>query len=187
MRNNVSKPLDRACARRVLPERNMRSHLVIIDGIFRKDPSKVLRVERNQMIVHSFSWSRELLRFAMPQSTGNCRQSGQWRSESFIGGGRKSVRSSLFVDVMVAARYQCAAQKLPRQTRRRRQAGDQGPGDCRSHAGHGSEKILFLTRADRKVIHLRPNGSGDWKDLSDLGQALLVFCHKHLNPESARV
>jgi hypothetical protein len=46
MRNNVSKPLDRACAGRVLPERNMRSHLVVIDGIFRKDPSKVLRVER---------------------------------------------------------------------------------------------------------------------------------------------
>jgi hypothetical protein len=36
MRNNISKPLDRACAGRVLPERNMRSHLVIIDGIFRE-------------------------------------------------------------------------------------------------------------------------------------------------------
>ena len=53
MRNNVSKPLDRAYAGRVFPERNMRSHLVIIDGIFRKDPLKVLRVERDQMIVHS--------------------------------------------------------------------------------------------------------------------------------------
>jgi hypothetical protein len=30
MRNNVSEPLDRACAGRVLPERNMRSHLVIV-------------------------------------------------------------------------------------------------------------------------------------------------------------
>ena len=40
MRNNVSEPLDRACAGRVLPERNMRSHLVIIDGVFRKDSSK---------------------------------------------------------------------------------------------------------------------------------------------------
>jgi hypothetical protein len=30
MRNNVSEPLDRACAGRILPERNMRSHLVII-------------------------------------------------------------------------------------------------------------------------------------------------------------
>jgi transposase len=33
------------------------------------------------------------------------RQSGQWRGRSFIGGGRKSVRSSLFVGAMVAARY----------------------------------------------------------------------------------
>ena len=30
---------------------------------------------------------------------------GQWRGKSFIGGGRKSVRSSLFVGAMVAARY----------------------------------------------------------------------------------
>jgi hypothetical protein len=30
MRNNVSEPLDRACAGRILPKRNMRSHLVII-------------------------------------------------------------------------------------------------------------------------------------------------------------
>ena len=33
------------------------------------------------------------------------RQSGHWRGKSFIGGGRKSVRSSLFVGAMVAARY----------------------------------------------------------------------------------
>ena len=33
------------------------------------------------------------------------RQSGQWRGKNFIGGGRKSVRSSLFVGAMVAARY----------------------------------------------------------------------------------
>jgi hypothetical protein len=44
MRNDVSEPLDRACAGRVLPERNMRPHLVIIDGIFRKDSAKVIRV-----------------------------------------------------------------------------------------------------------------------------------------------
>ena len=50
MRNNVSEPLDRACGGRVLPERNMRSHLVIIDGVFRKDSAKVVRVERDQMI-----------------------------------------------------------------------------------------------------------------------------------------
>ncbi len=33
------------------------------------------------------------------------RQSGQWRGKSLIGGGRKSVRSSLFIGAMVAARY----------------------------------------------------------------------------------
>ena len=51
MRNDVSEPLDRACAGRILPERIMRSHLVIIDGIFRKDSAKVIRVERDQTIV----------------------------------------------------------------------------------------------------------------------------------------
>jgi hypothetical protein len=50
MRNNVSELLDRACAGCVLLERNMRSRLVIIDGIFRKDSAKVLRIERDQMI-----------------------------------------------------------------------------------------------------------------------------------------
>jgi len=49
-RNNVSEPLHRACAGRILLERSMRSHLVIIGGIFRKDSSKVLRVEHDQMI-----------------------------------------------------------------------------------------------------------------------------------------
>src|SRR2546423_270055 len=33
------------------------------------------------------------------------RQPGQWRGKSFIGGGRQSVRSSLFVGAIVAARY----------------------------------------------------------------------------------
>src|SRR5208337_3015036 len=50
MRNNVSELLDRACAGCVLLERNMRSRLVIIDGIFRKDSAKVLCIERDQMI-----------------------------------------------------------------------------------------------------------------------------------------
>jgi hypothetical protein len=39
MRNNVSEPLERAFAGRVLPEQNMRSHLIIISGVFRKDSS----------------------------------------------------------------------------------------------------------------------------------------------------
>lgn len=33
------------------------------------------------------------------------RQSGQWRGKSFIGGGRKGVRSALFLGAMVAARH----------------------------------------------------------------------------------
>ena len=33
------------------------------------------------------------------------RQSGQWRGKSFIGGGRKTVRSMLFLGAMVAARH----------------------------------------------------------------------------------
>jgi transposase len=33
------------------------------------------------------------------------RQSGQWRGKSFIGGGRKTVRSSLFLAAMVASRH----------------------------------------------------------------------------------
>ena len=33
------------------------------------------------------------------------RQSGQWRGKSFIGGGRKSVRSALFLAAMVASRH----------------------------------------------------------------------------------
>jgi hypothetical protein len=46
MRNNPSAGV-RGC---VLPERNMRSHLVIIDGIFRRDSAKVLHIECYQMI-----------------------------------------------------------------------------------------------------------------------------------------
>jgi len=50
MRNNVSGPLDWARVGRVLPERNVSSHVIIIGGIFRKNSSKVLCVEHNQMI-----------------------------------------------------------------------------------------------------------------------------------------
>ena len=50
VRKNVSDPLDRACPGRVLPKRNMGSHFIIIDGIFRKDSAKVFRVEHDQMI-----------------------------------------------------------------------------------------------------------------------------------------
>ena len=49
-RNNVSEPLDWARVGRILPERNVSSPFVIIDGIFCKNSSKMLCVERNQMI-----------------------------------------------------------------------------------------------------------------------------------------
>jgi len=47
MRDNVSEPLDRACAGRVLPERNVSSHFIIIGSVFRKNSSKVLCVEHD--------------------------------------------------------------------------------------------------------------------------------------------
>src|SRR5258708_7062344 len=50
MRNNVSEAFDRARVRRVLPERNVNSHAIIIGGIFRKNSSKVLCVDHDQMI-----------------------------------------------------------------------------------------------------------------------------------------
>lgn len=40
------------------------------------------------------------------------RQSGQWKGKSFIGGGRKTVRSLLFVGAMVAARHNPALKRF---------------------------------------------------------------------------
>jgi hypothetical protein len=48
MRDNVSEPLDRACGGRVLPERNVSSHLIIIGSVFRKNSPKVLCVEHDK-------------------------------------------------------------------------------------------------------------------------------------------
>ena len=50
MRDNLSEPFDRACAGRVLPKRNVSSHLVIVGSVFRKDSPQVLCVEHDQMI-----------------------------------------------------------------------------------------------------------------------------------------
>src|SRR6266852_819005 len=50
MCNDVSKSLDRTPVRSILPERNMRTRLIIIGREFRKNPSQVLFVDRNQMI-----------------------------------------------------------------------------------------------------------------------------------------
>jgi hypothetical protein len=48
--NNISEPLDRARAGRVLPGRNMSAHVIIIGDVFRKNSSQVLGVDHDQMI-----------------------------------------------------------------------------------------------------------------------------------------
>jgi hypothetical protein len=50
IRDNVPESLDRTSAGCVFPERNVSPHLIISAGIFRKDSSKVLDVEHEQMI-----------------------------------------------------------------------------------------------------------------------------------------
>jgi hypothetical protein len=49
MRDNVSQPLDRAWAGRVLPKGNVSSHFIVIDRIFRKNSPKVPCVEHDHM------------------------------------------------------------------------------------------------------------------------------------------
>jgi hypothetical protein len=53
MRDNVSDRLDQARTGRVVAERKMGPHLVIIGGIFHKDSSKVLCIERDQRLCHA--------------------------------------------------------------------------------------------------------------------------------------
>ena len=50
MGDNVSEPLDRARAGRILPEGNVSPHFIVIGGVFRKNSPKVFRVEHDQMI-----------------------------------------------------------------------------------------------------------------------------------------
>jgi hypothetical protein len=50
MRNNVSEQLDRTCVGRILPERNVSSHFIIIGGILRKNSSKVIFADYDHMI-----------------------------------------------------------------------------------------------------------------------------------------
>src|ERR1700736_3610349 len=90
MRNNVSEPLDRACAGRVLPERNMRSHLIMIDGIFRMDSAKVLRVHRTDPIKRSSypfcqGERNEVVRSRMPIARTRARHLGLLRDRSPLG------------------------------------------------------------------------------------------------------
>src|SRR5215208_2545873 len=55
------------------------------------------------------------------------RQSGRWRGRSFIGGGRATVRTVLFLAAMTAARHNPNPQGLPRPPRRRRKVQDGRP------------------------------------------------------------
>src|SRR6266852_3693549 len=48
--DNVSGLFDWPSAGRVLPERNVRPRLIVIGSVFRKDSSKVLDIEHEQMI-----------------------------------------------------------------------------------------------------------------------------------------
>jgi hypothetical protein len=47
IRDNISKPLDRARAGCVLPQRNMNSHFIIIGAVLPKNSPKVLFAEPN--------------------------------------------------------------------------------------------------------------------------------------------
>jgi hypothetical protein len=50
IRDNVSESLDRTSAGRVLLERDVSPHLIVIGGVFRKDAPKMLGVEHDHMI-----------------------------------------------------------------------------------------------------------------------------------------
>src|SRR5467141_536832 len=50
MCNDRADALDRARGRCILPQRKMSTRGVIIGGEFRKDPSKVILIDHNQMI-----------------------------------------------------------------------------------------------------------------------------------------
>ena len=53
MRDNVSKPLDWACAGRVLPQRNVSSYLIVIGGVFRKIRRRCSAMNAIKWLVHS--------------------------------------------------------------------------------------------------------------------------------------
>ena len=54
LRDNVSEPLDRARAGRVLPKRKVRPYLIIIAGILRQKAPKVRFAEYDTWSVHSW-------------------------------------------------------------------------------------------------------------------------------------
>ena len=62
MRNNVSEPLDWACAGRILPERNVNSYFIVIGAVFRKNSPKVLlRMSRFLLNIEKRSLPRLML------------------------------------------------------------------------------------------------------------------------------
>ena len=48
--NELAKPLDRATARRILVQRQVRSAFVVIAGVGRSDPAQMALAEDNRMI-----------------------------------------------------------------------------------------------------------------------------------------
>jgi len=50
MRNNFSEPLNLAPAGRILSQRNMNPHFIIIAGVFRKNSPQVLGIESDQVV-----------------------------------------------------------------------------------------------------------------------------------------
>src|SRR2546425_6425360 len=50
MGDNVSEPLDRARAGRILPEGNVSPYFIVIGGVFRKNSPQMFCVEHDQMI-----------------------------------------------------------------------------------------------------------------------------------------
>ena len=68
------------------------------------------------------------------------RQSGQWKGKSFIGGGRKSVRTALFMGAMVASRHNPVLKAFRDRLRRRRQAQDGRPHRRRPKAPHHPQR-----------------------------------------------
>src|SRR5262249_60602987 len=50
LRNNVSEPLNRACAGCVLAKRKVRPHLIIVARVFRKNAPKMFFVEHDHVV-----------------------------------------------------------------------------------------------------------------------------------------
>jgi hypothetical protein len=50
LRNNVSEPLDRACAGCILAKRKVSPHLIIVAGVFRKNAPKMFFIEHDYVV-----------------------------------------------------------------------------------------------------------------------------------------